>query len=229
MSKSYFITGTDTGVGKTLVACALLAQARNNGLRTAAIKPIASGCHSTADGLQNHDAEQLLYQCTLPLSYQQVNPIAFTKPVAPHIASAREGKYLDVGHLVGFVRKVLIQGADLTLVEGAGGWRVPINGRETMAELPKQLQLPVILVVSIKLGCINHALLTAEAVQRDGLHFAGWIANCINPHMDELKANIDTLQNRFSAPLLGVIPHLTATDILAQSMVTAEYLKFPED
>ncbi|MDP6968790.1 MAG: dethiobiotin synthase [Gammaproteobacteria bacterium] len=228
MPKSYFIAGTDTDAGKTLVACALLAKARADGLSTAAVKPVAAGCRTTADGLRNSDAEQLLAQCTLPLLYEQVNPIAFAAPIAPHIAAAQQGKRLDAGRLAGFTRGVLMQGADLTLVEGAGGWRVPLNERETLAELPRQLQLPVILVVGIKLGCISHALLSVEAIKRDGLRLAGWVANCIDPDMAELEANLDTLKASFAAPLLGVVPHLLVPDTLAQAGAAAEYLQLPD-
>jgi dethiobiotin synthetase len=224
MPKRYFIAGTDTDVGKTLVASALLAKAKAAGLRTAAVKPIAAGCRVTKDGLRNSDAEQLLAQCTLPLLYEQVNPIALEPPIAPHIAAAKLGKRLDAGRLVGFTRGVLMQGADLTLVEGAGGWRVPLNERETLAELPRQLQLPVILVVGMKLGCISHALLTVEAIKRDGLRLAGWVANTIDPDMVEFEANLDTLKASFAAPLLGVVPHLGTIDSLAQAELAAQHL-----
>ena len=224
MPKRYFIAGTDTDVGKTLVASALLAKAKAAGLRTAAVKPIAAGCRVTEEGLRNSDAEQLLAQCTLPLLYEQVNPIALEPPIAPHIAAAKLGKRLDAGRLVGFTRGVLMQGADLTLVEGAGGWRVPLNERETLAELPRQLQLPVILVVGMKLGCISHALLTVEAIKRDGLRLAGWVANTIDPDMAEFEANLDTLKASFAAPLLGVVPHLDSADSLIQAELAAQHL-----
>ncbi|MCP4789558.1 MAG: dethiobiotin synthase [Gammaproteobacteria bacterium] len=229
MSKKqrYFIAGTDTDVGKTLIACGLLARAKTDGLRTAAVKPVAAGCYNTADGLRNSDAEQLLAQCTLPLYYEQVNPLAFEPPIAPHIAAAQQGVRMDAARLAGFTRGVLMQGADLTLVEGAGGWRVPLNERETLAELPRQLQLPVILVVGMKLGCISHALLTVEAIKSDGLRLAGWVANCIDPEMSELEANLDTLKANFAAPLLGVVPPLQTTDWQAQAEAAATYLQLP--
>lgn len=211
MKKRYFVTGTDTDAGKTLVACALLAKARSQGLSTAAVKPVAAGCVDTGDGPRNDDAVQLLAQCSLPLYYEQVNPVAFMPPIAPHIAAQHQGKRMQVERLSGFTNGVLMQGANLSLVEGAGGWRVPINERETMADLAKDLSVPIILVVGMRLGCINHALLTAEAIVGDGLKIAGWVANCIDPNMAELDENIATLQHRIQAPMLGQIPNLTAT------------------
>jgi dethiobiotin synthetase len=208
IKKRFFIAGTDTDAGKTTVACALLAKARNQGLSTAAVKPVAAGCIETKEGLRNNDAEQLLAQCTMPLYYEQVNPVAFLAPIAPHIAAQQQGQRLQVDRLAGFTSGVLMQGANLTLVEGAGGWRVPVNERETLADLAIALGIPVVLVVGMRLGCINHTLLTVEAITRDGLTLAGWVANCIDPQMAELDANIMTLQHRIQAPMLGVVPNL---------------------
>ena len=207
MKQRYFIAGTDTNVGKTMIACGLLCHAKQQGLSTAAVKPVAAGCDRTPHGLRNDDALQLMQQSTLSLAYEQVNPIAYNPPIAPHIAAVNAGKHLNADRLVGFTRGVFMHGADITLVEGAGGWRVPLNARESLADVAKQLQLPVILVVGMKLGCLNHALLTAEAIHRDGLPIAGWVANCIDPDMQEREANIHTLRQRFSAPCLGVIPY----------------------
>lgn len=212
MKKSYFVAGTDTDAGKTLVACALLAKARSQGLSTAAVKPVAAGCQRTADGLRNDDALQLLNQCSLPLYYEQVNPVAFEAAIAPHIAAQQQGRSMQVDRLAGFTLGVMAQGANLTLVEGAGGWRVPVNDRETLADLAKALNIPVILVVGVRLGCINHALLTAEAIARDGLTLAGWVANCIDPNMAMLEENLATLEQRIHAPLLGRVPYLANLD-----------------
>ena len=209
MRKRYFIAGTDTDAGKTMVACALLAKARSQGLSTAAVKPVAAGCIETKEGLRNDDAEQLLAQCTIALYYEQVNPVAFMEPIAPHIAAQKQGQRMQVDRLTGFTSGVLMQGANFTLVEGAGGWRVPVNERETLADLAIALAIPVVLVVGMRLGCINHALLTAEAITGDGLELAGWVANCIDPEMAELEANITTLQHRIQAPMLGLVPHLS--------------------
>ena len=216
MKKRYFIAGTDTNAGKTMVACALLAKARGQGLTTAAVKPVAAGCIDTKDGLRNDDAEQLLAQCTLPLYYEQVNPVAFMAPIAPHIAAQQQGQRMQVGRLAGFTSGVLMQGANLTLVEGAGGWRVPVNERETLADLAIALSIPVVLVVGMRLGCINHTLLTVEAITRDGLELAGWVANCIDPQMDELDANVTTLQHRIQAPMLGLVPNFSEINLASQ-------------
>ena len=216
MKKRYFIAGTDTDAGKTMVACALLAKARGQGLTTAAVKPVAAGCIDTKDGLRNDDAEQLLAQCTLPLYYEQVNPVAFMEPIAPHIAAQHQGQRMQVGRLAGFTSGVLMQGANLTLVEGAGGWRVPVNERETLADLAIALSIPVVLVVGMRLGCINHTLLTVEAITRDGLELAGWVANCIDPQMDELDANVTTLQHRIQAPMLGLVPNFSEINVASQ-------------
>lgn len=202
----FFITGTDTGVGKSFVGAGILQAAREAGLSTAALKPIAAGCEETPDGLRNEDALLLQQQCTLDLSYEQINPVALPLPVAPHIAAVQAGRRLDIDRLVGFCRAVLLKRADVTVVEGAGGWRVPINHRHTLAELPRRLDIPVILVVGIRLGCINHALLSAEAIRADGLPLAGWVANHVDPHMPYAADNVATLESLIDAPCLARIP-----------------------
>lgn len=205
--KAFFITGTDTNVGKTLVAASLLVAAKNNGMTTAALKPVAAGCEKTAAGLRNSDALMLQSVITQALPYEQINPIALEAAIAPHIAAQQEKRSLSVDRLAGFCRGVL-SSAEFTIVEGAGGWRVPINPRETMADLAKNLQLPVIMVVSIRLGCLNHALLTFEAVVRDGLPVAGWVANCLDADMPALQENIDSLRARLPIPCLATVPFL---------------------
>lgn len=209
MSKTYFVTGTDTEVGKTAISCALLAAARAAGMRTAAIKPVAAGCDSQG---RNEDALQLQASMTERLDYAQVNPVALAAPIAPHIAAAEEGRRLQAARLAGLCRGVMSCGADLVLVEGAGGWRVPLSPRETLADLARELQLGVILVVGMRLGCINHALLTAEAVRRDGLALVGWVANQPGASMQRYEENLDTLRELLAAPLLGEVPHLTPWD-----------------
>lgn len=205
--KAFFITGTDTDAGKTLVTTGLLVAAKNLGLSTAALKPVAAGCEQTANGLRNSDALQLQAAMTTQFVYEQINPVALQAAIAPHIAAQQEKRSLSADRLTGFCRSVLNQ-ADVTLVEGAGGWRVPINPRETMADLAKNLQLPVILVVGMRLGCLSHALLSFEAIARDGLQIAGWVANCIDGDMPVLAENIDSLRVRLPVPCLGVVPHL---------------------
>lgn len=208
MSAAFFVTGTDTDVGKTTIAAGLLRAARLAGLSTAAVKPVASGCEAGADGLRNSDALALLAECSLPLSYAAVNPFAFAPAIAPHLAAREAGVELKVEALAVAVQAVLAQRADFTLVEGAGGWRVPLGEQATLADLPVALDLPVILVVGVRLGCINHALLTAEAITRDGLRLAGWVANVLDPQTSRLDDNLRTLSERLAAPCLGRVPRL---------------------
>ncbi|WP_415846163.1 dethiobiotin synthase [Stutzerimonas zhaodongensis] len=210
MTVAFFITGTDTEVGKTTIAAALLHAARQAGLSTAAAKPVASGCERTTDGLRNNDALALLGECSLSMRYEQVNPFAFEPAIAPHLAARETGIELSVAKLLQPVRDMLEMGADFSVVEGAGGWRVPLAGRETLSDLSIQLGLPVILVVGVRLGCINHALLSAEAIARDGLHLAGWVANIVDPATSRLQENLETLTERLAAPCLGQVPRLAS-------------------
>lgn len=214
MKKTYFITGTDTEVGKTAVSCALLEAAAQAGLRTAAVKPVAAGCDEQG---HNDDALQLMRSMTEDLSYEQVNPVALGDAIAPHIAAQREGRSMQASRLAGLCRGVMMTGADITLIEGAGGWRVPISGRETLADVAVALKAEVILVVGMRLGCINHALLTAEAIHRDGLKLAGWVANQPGERMSCHQENIDTLARLIRAPLLGEIPRLPCWDAVEAS------------
>lgn len=220
MAQAYFVTGTDTEVGKTTIAAGLLHAARLHGLSTAAAKPVASGCVSTVQGLRNDDALALLAQCSLPLRYEEVNPLAFEPAIAPHLAAREVGVVLDVASLYQSVRGVLDKGADFSLVEGAGGWRVPLSGAQTLSDLAVALGLPVILVVGVRLGCINHAVLSAEAIARDGLPLAGWVANIIEPQTSRLEENMVTLAERLPAPCLGHVPRLQS----AQADAVSAYL-----
>lgn len=212
MAKAYFMTGTDTDVGKTRVACALLAAARQQGYSTAALKPVAAGVSDTYAGRCNADVAALAQHCSPELTLNEINPVCFDDPVAPHIAAERTGTALRVIELVRQCRPVLDRQADVTLVEGAGGWKVPVNSEETLADLVVALKLPVILVVGMRLGCLNHALLTAQAIQADGATLVGWVANRINPEMQCYAENLATLKARLSAPLLAELPHLKAGD-----------------
>lgn len=208
MPQRYFITGTDTEIGKTTIAAGLLHAARKHGLTTAAVKPVAAGCKSTSEGLRNDDALTLQAECSPPLSYEVLNPVALAPPIAPHIAAREAGLELTAARLASGCFKVFERGADLTLVEGAGGWRVPLNDQETLADLAIELDVPVIMVVGLRLGCINHALLTAEAIAADGLKLAGWVANQVDPQMDRQQHNLQTLKALLQAPCLGVVPRL---------------------
>jgi len=222
--KWLFITGTDTDVGKTVIATGFLAAANQAGLRTAAIKPISAGCELTEQGMTNADALQLQAAASHALPYQQVNPVALEPAIAPHIAANEAGKRLTASRLTGFCRGLSLLPVDLVVIEGAGGWRVPINERETLANVACELNCAVIVVVGMRLGCLNHTLLTVEAIRRDGLKIAGWVANIIDPDMPRLNENIDTLKQRIAEPCLGIVPRL---DDLSPQQV-ASYLTVPE-
>lgn len=207
MTKGFFITGTDTGIGKTTVALGLLRWLRNHGYQTAAMKPVASGA-TLVEGLwRNEDATLLQREARVQLLYQLVNPVVFPESVAPHIAAQLHGVTIDIERLVKTFREVQSR-ADVVIVEGVGGWQVPLNDTQTTADLAQRLGLPVILVVGIRLGCLNHALLTYDAIRASGLLMAGWIANIIDRDGRYIKENIETLQRRLNAPLLGAVPRL---------------------
>ncbi|MAR92013.1 MAG: dethiobiotin synthase [Pseudomonadales bacterium] len=207
MRRRFFITGTDTEVGKTFVTVLLLEALKQRGLTTLGLKPLAAGCEQHHDQWRNDDALQLQAAMTENLPYEQVNPVALPAAIAPHLAAAEAGRRLTVSRLAGLVRGAMLTPADVTLVEGAGGWLVPLNERETLANLVQELNCPVILVVGVRLGCLNHALLTAQAVAAAGLPLAGWVANCIDPDAARIEDNIATLKQRLPAPCLGVVPN----------------------
>jgi len=233
---AFFVTGTDTEVGKTTVTTALLHLARHKGFTTAAGKPVASGAEAvtsvnaqqitydkatdTRDSSpqrtivwHNSDALALQRECQPALTYTTVNPFVFEPAIAPHIAATEAGVDLTLQALTSPMQALLACNADFTLIEGAGGWRVPINHHETLAELAKALALPVIVVVGVKLGAINHACLTFEAIRHDGLEVAGWVANLSDKEMAEhpqasrLDENLATLSTLLPAPCLGIVPH----------------------
>ena len=202
----FFVTGTDTGVGKTEVTAALMHGLRQQGLRVAAMKPVASGCERVDAGLRNGDALRLQSLCSQPApSYERINPYAYEPAIAPHIAARDRGEEISVA-VIRDAFLGLAKGADCVLVEGVGGFEVPLGEVETTADMARALDLPVILVVGMRLGCLNHALLTYAAVTRVGLPCAGWVANCVDPEMSRMQENIDALRMRVSAPLLGVVP-----------------------
>jgi dethiobiotin synthetase len=203
----YFITGTDTGVGKTVVTLGLMQRLQGQGRRVVAMKPVASGCRRTGQGLRNADALLLQQQGSLPLEYSQVNPYAFEPAIAPHLAAAETGVRIELDAIMrGFER--LAAQADLIFVEGIGGWLVPLNEVQTVADLAADLGLGIILVVGIRLGCLNHALLTQAAIAGAGLRLAGWVANHPSPGCERAGENIRALQSRITAPLLGTVPFL---------------------
>ncbi len=209
----YFITGTDTDAGKTLVAASLLLLAQSRGMKTLGLKPVAAGAEKTEQGLCNDDALLLQRYSSIKLEYPQVNPVLLQEAMAPHIAAEREGRALSVESLASGITEVLAASPEFCVLEGAGGWRVPLNAEQTMADLARELKLPVILVVGMKLGCLNHALLTAEAVQRDGLNVAGWVATQVDPEMAVVEENLNTLKHLLPFPLLGFVPWLRSASV----------------
>ena len=205
----YFVTGTDTGVGKTRVACDLLRSAQDNGLKTIGFKPVAAGCRigEKTNKPINYDALMLMSAMTEKLSYDQVNPVALLPAIAPHLALAQSNQTITVDDLMQHYQELLNYAADVYVIEGAGGWRVPLNEKETLADFVKCVACSVVLVVGLRLGCINHALLTVEAIRADGLVLAGWIANQVDPAMTCVEENIEALQARIHAPYWGFIPY----------------------
>lgn len=212
MGKCYFVTATDTDAGKTLVCTALLRAVADRGLAGLAMKPVAAGCALTPQGPRNQDALKLLAQMAPLLSYEQVNPVALQPAIAPHLAAEQTGISINADKLANHCRSIMQLDPDLCLIEGAGGWRVPLNSNETWVDLVKQLQIPVILVVAVRLGCINHALLTVESILRDGVKLTGWVANQTEKDMPGLEGNLSALKNRIEAPLLGIIPYIDHPD-----------------
>jgi dethiobiotin synthetase len=214
-----FVTGTDTGVGKTWVSAGLMRAASAAGLRVAGMKPIASGCRRTREGLRNDDAELLRALASVTIPYALVNPVTLPDPVAPHIAAHRAGVEIDVGAVRGAWRRLRAD-ADAVIVEGIGGWRVPLAGNGTVADLARDLELPVVLVVALRLGCINHALLTAEAIGGDGVPLAGWVANHVQREFAEAQEVVNFLCERIAAPLIGSVPYLQEfqPDLIARSL-----------
>ena len=209
MTPGIFITGTSTGVGKTLVTAAWARALAQRGHRVVALKPVASGATRDAAGrLRNADALELQAVAAVPLSYELVNPYCFEAPVAPHIAAEESGGTLSVDRLLDWYRQAS-GGADLALVEGAGGWRVPLHPDGFLSDLPEQLGLGVVLVVGLTLGCLNHARLTFEAVERAGCcDFLGWIGNQTDPGFDRLDANLRSLERLLGTPPLALVPAL---------------------
>lgn len=202
---AYFVAGTDTEIGKTFVTCTLLHAARNRGLTAIGMKPIAAGAETVNGEFINEDAARLRAAGSFDPGLTLLNPYCLTSPIAPHIAAAEEGVRIDAGRIHDAFAALTTQ-ADVVFVEGVGGFRVPLDDDYDTADLARDMGLPVILVVGMKLGCINHALLTAEAIAARGLNLAGWVANRIDPAMLRFEQNLDALRQRLSAPLLGVVP-----------------------
>ncbi|TMP76440.1 dethiobiotin synthase [Pseudoalteromonas sp. S1608] len=209
--QQFFITGTDTDAGKTHVTSLLLKLLAQHKQRAIGFKPIASGCELAFDQLVNADALMLMESATVSAKYDIINPFAFEPAIAPHIAAEQVGVTLSVEKLRTAYKNVKQQDADYLLTEGAGGWALPINDNEYLYDWVKAEQIPVILVVGMKLGCINHALLTAAHMQSMGVNCIGWIANQVDATMDEYQANLDSLKTRLPFPLLAISPYTEQT------------------
>lgn len=208
---AWFVTGTDTGVGKTLVTAAMLHAVRRQGRTAAGMKPVAAGCEFVEGTWRNEDVEILRAASSPAVDGPDAHPYVLRAAIAPHIAAAQEGITIEPDRLVRAFEALRAR-ADVVVVEGAGGWLVPLDDATTLADLAATLGLPVVLVVGMRLGCLNHALLTQEAIRARGLAFAGWVANRIDPGMPAYAENLASLRSRLDAPMLGEIPHLPAPD-----------------
>ncbi|MGR8934504.1 MAG: dethiobiotin synthase [Gammaproteobacteria bacterium] len=218
MSEDYFITGTDTGAGKTWTTVALMRHLRGQGKTVLGMKPVASGCTLHDGEWKNDDALLLQRYASVTAPYAWVNPYALQLPAAPHIAAQRAGIDIDFETIGSAFRHLQAQ-ADCILVEGVGGWAVPLNAGQDVGDLAKFLALPVIIAVGMRLGCINHARLTYRAVAASGVSCRGWVAVCIDPNMTAMEENIATLQTTIDTPLLGVLPHSDTVDRLPDGLL----------
>ncbi len=207
MAAGYFITGTDTGCGKTEITLGLMRLLQAQGVTILGMKPVASGAVETAQGLRNDDALRIQQAGSQQLPYATVNPYTYLPAIAPHLAAQQQGEEIRFQQIDACYQELVSQ-ADMVLVEGVGGWRVPLGPDGDVAALASTLGLPVILVVGLRLGCINHALLSATAICSSGLQLAGWVANQVVPDMAEIAGNIATLEQHIQAPCIGTIPYL---------------------
>lgn len=207
-----FVTGTGTGVGKTWISLGIMAALQASGVSTTAMKPVASGCQRTGQGLRNEDALHLMRQSSVPLPYDLVNPFAFEPAIAPHLAAGEAGRVISLD-IIESCYRTLVGLAECCIVEGVGGWLVPLTATETVADLAKRLGLPVILVAGIHLGCLNHTLLSVESIVAGGHNLLGWVANCPQTGMERSEENIHALAERIEAPLLARIPRFERLDV----------------
>ena len=219
---SVYVSGTDTGIGKTLASCALLHALRGHGLRGAGMKPVASGCERIDGEWKNADALALQAAGEPGIAYADINPFALEHPIAPELAARDAGIDVDLPSILAAHAR-LAEHADALVVEGVGGWSAPLSASLMQADLVRALRLPVLLVVGLRLGCLNHALLSARAIAADGAHLAGWIASHVDPAMERVDDNIAMLRERLPAPCWGVLPH--APD--ANPAVMARHLRIP--
>jgi dethiobiotin synthetase len=207
-ARGLFITGTDTEIGKTEVTLGLMSALQQRGQCVLGMKPVAAGCEASPHGLRNDDARRLQAEGSVPVDYAQINPYAFAPPIAPHIAAEQAGVEIGLAPIRAAYWD-LAGRADWVLVEGVGGWRIPLGPDLELSDLPRALGLPLVLVVGLRLGCLSHALLTVESIQTSGLELVGWVANRIDPAMAAADENLASLRARIPAPCLGVVPYLT--------------------
>ena len=214
---SIYVTGTDTGIGKTVASCALLHALRGQGLRAVGMKPVASGCHATPQGWRNEDAEALLAASDPAPAYAELNPYALPQPLAPEIAAREAGVTIEPARIADAHARLRAQ-ADAVVAEGVGGWAAPLAAGYDQADLVRALRLPVVMVVGLRLGCQNHAHLTARAIRADGCELVGWIANGIDPGMARIDENFALLQAQIPAPCWGRLPHSPRMHELARCL-----------
>ncbi len=219
---SIYVTGTDTGIGKTLASCALLHALRGHGLRAAGMKPVASGCERLDAEWRNADALALQAAGEPGVAYADINPFALEHPLAPELAARDSGVEVSLLPILAAHARVA-DNADALIIEGVGGWAAPLSASLMQADLVRALRLPVLLVVGLRLGCLNHALLSAHAIAADGAHLAGWIASHVDPDMARVEDNIEMLRARLPAPCWGVLPHAPDADPVAM----ARHLRIP--
>jgi dethiobiotin synthetase len=216
-----FVTGTDTEIGKTLISSALLYALARGGIRAAGMKPIAAGTELRDGVMHNDDVDALAAASSVDLPAELTTPYLLREPVAPHWAAALEGVHIDGAHILACHANI-VELADAVVVEGVGGFRVPLSAGFDTADLAQQLGLPVVMVVGLRLGCINHALLTAEAIAARGLVLAGWVANTVDPQMRHVEASLEALGTQLTAPMLGCVPRLP----VASPAAAAAHLDF---
>lgn len=221
-TRRFYITGTDTGVGKTMASVALIHRLRGMGLRAVGMKPVASGCEHTPGGWRNDDALRLQAASVPRPAYEDVNPYALERATAPQLAARAMGVRVELAHLNDAYVRLAAQ-ADAMVIEGVGGWAAPLDRGLEQSDLARNFDLPVVLVVGLRLGCLNHARLTARAIERDGLSLVGWIGNSVDPAFTERHEYLELLRDALPAPCLGVLPYTESPDAAAM----ASFLSLP--
>jgi dethiobiotin synthetase len=209
MTSGLFVTGTDTGCGKTEITLGIMRNLQQQGESVLGMKPVASGGVVTEEGLRNEDALRIQAQCSREIGYSSVNPLVYQPPISPHLAAKAEGQPIRLDDILQGYHDLQEQ-ADRVVVEGVGGWHVPLGDSITLADLARGLDLPMIMVVGMRLGCLNHALMTAECILNSGVQLKGWVANLVDPEMQAIEDNINTLRSWLPAPCLGEVPFLEA-------------------